>query len=225
MLLSFAQTAEPDAWFSRNVEGTVFDPNLQDIERHLIASFEFLSTDIPLEVLEIGCSRGDRIARISHATGARCVGVDPSSEAIRAGKTLFQERVLLSEAPGHNTGFPTDSFDVVLLGWFLLYLNRRELMDVVQEAIRVLRPRGVLAILDYSYPFLEDKSLEYSHQQGLMVYRRNYQAILQERGFGLLAKFPLQNDGRVTRVSESVRDRLALDVYQRIDKTEWETIR
>ena len=225
MSLSFAQTSQPDAWFSRNVEGTVFDPNLQDIERHLIASIEFLSGDNPLEVLEIGCSRGDRIARLSHATGARCFGVDPSSEAIKSGRMLFQDRVSLSEAPGHDTGFQENTFDVVLLGWFLLYLNRHELEEVVQEALRVLRGRGVLAILDYSYPFLEDKALEYSHQQGLLVYRRNYQAILQERGYGLLAKFPLQNDGRVTRVSESLRDRLVLEVFQWIDKTEWEAIR
>jgi SAM-dependent methyltransferase len=87
------------------------------------------------------------------ALGSSVVGIDISAEQITAAKRVSKERnledkVLFKVSGAENTGLDANSFDLVTAGqcwhWF-------DTAAVLKEIQRVLRPGGVLAIVNYSY--------------------------------------------------------------------------
>ena len=99
-------------------------------------------------VLEVGCGDG----RVAFALAPHCrkiLGVDRAGELIDIARNRLQKTGLL------NIGFEvmdaqclqiaSDSLDVVLYPWVLHMVEERDL--AMQEAYRVLRPGGYLAVL------------------------------------------------------------------------------
>jgi SAM-dependent methyltransferase len=174
-------SGEGDAWFRRNpldMDHHTDDP----WNRHLA---EMISEGD--RVLEIGCADGRRLEAIrviSARTGAFC-GVEPSCEAVAAGRELFNQlelRVGTADATGLS-----ESCDLILFGFCLCWCARASIFPAVAEADRLLRDGGTLAIMDFDPPIPIKR--RYHHLEGLWTYKMNYSALfLASPSYSLVEK-------------------------------------
>ena len=170
-----------------------------------------------LALAEIGCSRGDRLARLMLAAGGFGFGVDPSTKAIRAGKKLHPN-VTFSIGTAEATGLPQRSVDVVFYGWSLMYVPHDSMAAVKSELSRISRRGTTLAILDFD----SDRQLEtpYRHSPHINVFRRDYGREFDGDGFNLASKTTLlypQDGNRFTTVGvePEAHKRIALYIFTR----------
>ena len=83
------------------------------------------------------------------------VGVDASKEMldrarVKTDKVSGLAKVLYQEADMYHLPFPDDSFDAITISFGFRNLNRYE--DALREMLRVLRPGGCIAILEFAPP-------------------------------------------------------------------------
>ncbi|SIO59813.1 2-polyprenyl-6-hydroxyphenyl methylase / 3-demethylubiquinone-9 3-methyltransferase [Singulisphaera sp. GP187] len=91
-------------------------------------------------VLDLGCGKG-RFARPLAEAGAELVGIDLSAAMLADARGIARVRGSARRLP-----FAADSFDAVIAVEVFEHLAAID--DVLREARRVLRPGGVLAIVD-----------------------------------------------------------------------------
>ena len=109
-------------------------------------------TSLPLEglrVLDLGCGKG-RFARRLAEDGAAVVGLDLSAAMLAEGEGLDRVRASARRLP-----FADGAFDAVVA--VEVFEHLAALDDVLREARRVLRPGGVLAIVDKNAGSLNDR--------------------------------------------------------------------
>jgi ubiquinone/menaquinone biosynthesis C-methylase UbiE len=108
-----------------------------------------------LDILDIGCSVGISTLTLHQyyvqrqGTPVRTVGLDLSPYML----AIAQQRdshhdVEWIHAKGEQTGYPDQSFDLVTLQFLIHELPRQASRKIFQEALRLLRPGGCLAIVD-----------------------------------------------------------------------------
>jgi ubiquinone/menaquinone biosynthesis C-methylase UbiE len=95
-----------------------------------------------LRILDLGCGKG-RFARALSEKGARVVGMDLSSAMLAESTCVDRVRATARRLP-----FRAGSFDAVVAVEVLEHLDPRSRGVVLEEARRVLRPGGALAIVD-----------------------------------------------------------------------------
>jgi demethylmenaquinone methyltransferase/2-methoxy-6-polyprenyl-1,4-benzoquinol methylase len=103
------------------------------------------------EVLDICCGTGHQDLMLAE-TGIRVVGVDRSPSMLEVAQRKGRNRVpfLLSDA--RRLPFKDNSFDGALIS-FALHENEPGLWHpMIREAVRVLRPKGSLLVVDYLAP-------------------------------------------------------------------------
>ena len=108
-------------------------------------------------VLEIGAGQGTNLIVWSRQFGADMVGIEPASTGfdesfqlareLAAANGLDPDRII--NAVGENLPFADDSFDVVFSANVLEHTNDPAM--VLSEAVRVLRPGGVLQFVFPNY--------------------------------------------------------------------------
>lgn len=90
-------------------------------------------------VLEVGCGTANHLAAVRRATGARCHGVEPSEQMLRAAAN-HPEELDLRHGHAEKLGFPAQTFDLVMSVDMIHYLRApRQYFD---QAFAVLRPGG-----------------------------------------------------------------------------------
>lgn len=108
------------------------------------------------DVLDMGCSVGISTLTVHHyysqkqGTKIRTVGLDLSPYMLVVAKTRDAEGEISEwrHANAEDTGFPDQSFDVVTLQFVTHELPRQATRRIFQEAWRILRRGGCLALLD-----------------------------------------------------------------------------
>jgi 2-polyprenyl-6-hydroxyphenyl methylase/3-demethylubiquinone-9 3-methyltransferase len=95
-----------------------------------------------LRLLDLGCGKG-RFARALRAQGADVVGLDISRLMLSRARGVARVRASARRLP-----FGSRCFDGVFTVEVLEHLAASSLPEVLTEASRVLRPGGVLAIVD-----------------------------------------------------------------------------
>jgi SAM-dependent methyltransferase len=104
--------------------------------------------------VELGCGAGRFVAALAPHL-ARVVGVDISPQMLSAARAVTGDRanVLLVRTNGHDfAAFADDCCDLLLAVDSFPYLVEVGLAERhVQDAARLLRPRGALVILNFSY--------------------------------------------------------------------------
>lgn len=95
-----------------------------------------------LRVLDLGCGKG-RFANALQDRGARVVGLDLSTAMLAEAVGVNRVRATARRLP-----LKTGSFDAVIAVEIWEHLEARSHAAVLQEARRVLRPDGFLAIVD-----------------------------------------------------------------------------
>jgi SAM-dependent methyltransferase len=165
--------SEGNAYFKRN--GTVhtdledkagLDPLLRVYRKLALA---------PKSVLEIGASTGWRLEclRLEHPR-ARYYGLDPSSDAVAAGRAHFPG-LHLEVGTADTLPFGDNSMELIAFGFCLYLCDRADLFRIASEADRVLAPGGTIAIYDFdsARPYRNP----YTHRDGLWSYKMKYEAM------------------------------------------------
>ncbi|HIK31182.1 MAG TPA: class I SAM-dependent methyltransferase [Oscillatoriales cyanobacterium M59_W2019_021] len=108
------------------------------------------------DILDIGCSVGlstfplHRFYSQRQETPPRTVGLDLSPYMLSVAKTRDTRGEIAEwrHAQAEDTGFASDSFDLVTLQFLLHELPRDASRNIFREVLRILRPGGCLAIVD-----------------------------------------------------------------------------
>jgi ubiquinone/menaquinone biosynthesis C-methylase UbiE len=102
----------------------------------------------PSTLLDVGCSGGFSTHEMTRAfPGVEAMGIDLSPHYLAVAQHTYPE---LSFVHGlaERTGLPDASFDVVTLNFLLHELPLAATQEVLKEAYRVLKPGGMIAVLD-----------------------------------------------------------------------------
>ncbi|MBW2562211.1 MAG: class I SAM-dependent methyltransferase [Deltaproteobacteria bacterium] len=102
-------------------------------------------------VLDIGCGNGEKTFFVSQHV-KRVIGIDPDEDMIKAAQTAFVRRNLVFQAGrGESMGFPSSSFDAVLLNESLHHIPVEKQAEALRESCRVLEPEGRILITEPLY--------------------------------------------------------------------------
>jgi SAM-dependent methyltransferase len=138
--------ASADAWWLRNkayVRGRKSDQVVEALAR--LNWPRGLANDL---AIEIGCADGTRLHRLTTRRGGRGAGCDLSPAAIMDGSTAYSG-LDLRIASGLAAPFASGSAGVVILGFFMTYLDPGDYFTAVQEADRLLADNGLLIVQDF----------------------------------------------------------------------------
>ncbi|HEX8968920.1 MAG TPA: class I SAM-dependent methyltransferase, partial [Chloroflexota bacterium] len=170
----------------------------------------FVDTAIPRRayaaILDVGCGFGKSTRPFVDAfPGATVVGIDASAanlklahqQAERLGKRIdFKQR--LAEAPG----FADASFDLITATMLIHEMPMPVLRRVLAEALRMLRPGGLLAILDFAHTgdafrdFVMDGHGARNNEPYMPhLFRTNVPRLLREIGFSRAEALPFDERG------------------------------
>jgi len=163
------EASEGNAWFHRNKESHhLCNKDWKDDDIfNFMKDIDFL----PKEVLELGTSNGKRLHLLNEFYKCEGVGIDPSSDAVEDGKKRFPEISLLI-GTADKLPFEDNSFDTIIVSFFLLMCDREDLFKIAMEIDRCLQDGGVLIIRDF-YPLSPYKNT-YGHLKGLYSYKMDY---------------------------------------------------
>ena len=104
-----------------------------------------------LRILEVGCGGGSLLRTLLHygADGDRLIGIDIASATI-AGAAATLPEASLAVATAAALPYRDESFDAAFAFTSLTsMLDQREREQAAAEALRVLRPGGLLAVYDF----------------------------------------------------------------------------
>jgi SAM-dependent methyltransferase len=195
--------SEGDRWFARNRDALGdFDANA-DLSLRLMDLYGLR----PGSVLEIGAASGFRLAVIQRRTAARCVAVEPSIEAVRAGKTSFP---FVTFVRGTADSIPLqDRYDLVIVNFVFHWIDRLTLLRSVAEVDRLVSDRGFLIVGDF-LPANRTRA-PYHHLKNAEVYtyKQDYSELFRTSGL----YHPI---GLLTAHHETKRLDPAVDEHERI---------
>lgn len=112
-----------------------------------------LKPDPGARILDLCCGTGDLLISIERRRRSPAIGADFCHPMLVGAGAKLQRRALRSallEADGLNLPLPGGSLDAITIGFgFRNFANYRRGLD---EMLRVLKPGGVAAILEFSQP-------------------------------------------------------------------------
>lgn len=160
-------SSEGDAWYKRNSSCiSSFDASADPIIK-ILSDMNIK----PSSIAEVGCSSGYRLAELKRLLQCRCMGIEPSSEAIDIGTTLYQD-IEIQIGTADKLPWSDDSIDLLIYGFCLYLCDRKDLFIIAAEADRVLKENGTIVIYDFS-PGVPIKN-QYSHYEGTFSYKMDY---------------------------------------------------
>jgi len=109
----------------------------------------------PRRILDVATGTAGVAIALAHATEADIVGVDISDSMLERGRKRvydagLDQRVRLEQARAEALPFPDGAFDAVSFTYLLRYVA--EPAATIAELVRVLRPGGGMASLDFFVP-------------------------------------------------------------------------
>jgi ubiquinone/menaquinone biosynthesis C-methylase UbiE len=120
----------------------------------------------PRDLLDIGTGTG-RMLEVLAPRVERALGIDQSREMLAIARVNFERAGLENAAVRlgdmYQLALPDASFDAVVIHQVLHYADRPA--TVIAEAARVLRPRGILVLVDFAPHALEFLREEHAHRR------------------------------------------------------------
>lgn len=109
----------------------------------------------PQRILDVATGTAGVAIELSRRTGADVIGVDISEPMLRRGRERVSAagldgRIVLETGRAEELRFESGSFDAVSFTYVLRYVADPE--TTMRELVRVLRPGGVMASLDFFVP-------------------------------------------------------------------------
>lgn len=202
---------EGDSYFQRNQNNMESAIDQYSIEK-LIDSLSPFKSNIH-QILEIGCSTGNKLRRLCEFFDANGLGIDPSGKAIEVGnqenKKEARENVRLQVGTADILPLEDQSMDLVFFGFCLYLLDRSDIFKAIAEADRVLKPGGFIAILDFD-PNGRSKN-HYSHKEGIYSYKNAYADLFTGSGHYYLVSKHSMSHSNTFFVSDN-NERVALQI-------------
>ncbi len=167
---------EGDSWYERNkflIESA--DKYSQDIS-FILQVLKGSRFEIQ-NLLEVGCASAVKLNTLASSFSAKGSGIDPSRLAILQGRKQYPH-LDLHVGLGSSLPFEADEFDLLSFGFCLYLVPPEEIEITLKEALRVLKPKGFIALTDFD-PGIE-MTVNYKHRDGLFSYKRNYQQLLKK---------------------------------------------
>ncbi len=202
--------SEGDQWFLRNqnvlhADSEKWDAPIAFLERYGLT---------PKTVLEIGCSNGWRLGRIHKQFGSRCVGVEPSAEAIAEGQTHYSDvtfhRGLASSVPLQET------FDVVIVHFVLHWVGRDLLFQALTEIDRLVAPGGYLIIGDFLPDTVVRTPYHHLPNADMFTYKIDYAAMFTATSiYKTIAHDTFVYNGRMPKADVPGNDRGACTLLRK----------
>ena len=118
---------EGDEWYRRN-EKAIREKDFSTDA--LVLEIQRIADGRQLQILELGCGEGSRLAHLQTADGHTCFGVDPSGVAVETCKAKGVEAQI---GTAERIAFPDHSFDVVVFGFCLYMCDDSDLFRVAME--------------------------------------------------------------------------------------------
>ncbi|PHQ69321.1 MAG: ArsR family transcriptional regulator [Sneathiella sp.] len=135
----------------------------KDVENILLSVFEGQGIT---DFLDIGTGTG-RMLELFGPLVEHAIGIDSSREMLSFARTAIDDAGLrncqVRLADMYNLPFASQSQDAIVVHQVLHYAQSPE--KVIQEAGRLLRPGGVLAIVDFGPHNIENLRSEHAHRQ------------------------------------------------------------
>ena len=206
---TFFSEGEGDAWYERNRD--TYQPAKDPVIRRL------RSQNIhPRDILEIGASRGARLAELHERYQASVTGMDPSAAAVADGKKSFPA-VRFFVGTAKSLPLSDESCDLIIANGVLCWIDRKSLLASAAEIDRVLVPGGHLLIGDFA-PY-SPKKVRYHHRPDaeIFTYKQDYGALfLATAGYVLLAQQVFNHETQEAATDISERERFAVTILQKI---------
>ncbi|CCC98395.1 putative transcriptional regulator (ArsR family) with SAM-dependent methyltransferase domain [Azospirillum baldaniorum] len=118
------------------------------------------------DLLDIGTGTG-RMLEVLGPRARRAVGVDQSREMLSIARTKLEDTALrhchVRQADMYQLPFPSGSFDAAIVHQVLHFAEAPA--DLLAEAARVLRPGGLLLLVDFAPHALESLRAEHAHRR------------------------------------------------------------
>jgi len=159
--------SEGNQWFQRTKE---LRDKLRNEGDEIVTILQAIDCQ-PQKVLEIGCSRGDRLNAMNKVFGAECYGIDPSKVAIEIGKSDYSN-ITTQIGTADDLPFDDNCFDTIIFGFCLYLCDRSDLFKIAYEADRCLQNKGTLIIKDFYPPFPYKNT--YPHLEGVHAYKMDH---------------------------------------------------
>jgi ubiquinone/menaquinone biosynthesis C-methylase UbiE len=131
---------EEEHWLLR----WAFNRLQQDQARRRVRQIEAITGRLAAgtRVLDVGCGRGEFMARLKRARRCSCTGIDINAAVL---ERVYRElEVPVMQGTFTQVACPTSSFDLIAMTEYLEHEPRPR--PVIEEAARVLKPGGFLAI-------------------------------------------------------------------------------
>jgi len=112
--------------------------------RHIIA--KFFPKDKHSKILDLGCGYGALLYVAESAGYDNLIGVDTSSEQVAAARILGISQVTQDDVFSFIEKQPSDSYDTLIAFDIIEHFTKREVLSIIDEACRVLKPGGRLIV-------------------------------------------------------------------------------
>tara|TARA_B100000963_G_scaffold345719_1_gene350124 strand:+ start:2682 stop:3332 length:651 start_codon:yes stop_codon:yes gene_type:complete len=131
-------------------------------------------------ILEIGCSNGNRLNQYSKlCKSKKNYGVDLSKKAILDGKRRYKDLKLLNISSIEIDKIKVN-FDLIICGFFLYYLDRELIFKQFDLIHDKLSKNGLLLIWDWD-PLFKHSNKDFNSKK-LRTFKMNYDNFLIESG-------------------------------------------
>ncbi|MBI4725593.1 MAG: methyltransferase domain-containing protein, partial [Rhodomicrobium sp.] len=133
----------------------------QDVEEAILDALGPGSYD---QLLDLGTGTG-RILELAHTRARRLIGIDSNREMLKCARVRLDNAGLTNcsvrLADIYNLPFPESSADAVIIHQVLHFLDNPK--AALAEAVRVLKPEGRLAVIDFAPHNLEFLREDHAH--------------------------------------------------------------
>lgn len=191
--------SEGNQWFKRNLAVENISEVFKSLGNYLNSSSR---------VLEIGCSYGKNLNYLNENFGCECYGIDPSEKAINHGSKIYPE-LNLNVGTADDIKFSDEYFDMVIYGFCLYLVDRRDLSKIVSEGDRLIKDTGYLAVIDFDTPIPLVR--KYVHYSGVKTFKYDYSSIfLSFPHYSLAEKVSFSHQDTI--FNEDINERCSLTV-------------
>jgi hypothetical protein len=191
---------EADAWFDRNADSAI-EPAMP--EQRILKALKQVDLPESGTLIDIGGASG-KIAegfRLEHPNWV-CRVIEPSANAISAGKVAFPSLEFSQGSISQKEGMPWSESSVVIVSGVFCWVDRCLISRAICNVDMAVKPGGWLVISDFDPPFL--RANPYKHHPGLYTYKQDYTEIFRQLGiYQLVYRF---SENMISHTSSDIND-------------------
>lgn len=186
------------AAFSSGEGNSWFERNKNEPRNHVVNAVLTNLNCQPKTIVEIGCGYGRYLNEMQRRYHCKCIGFDPSMDAIDYGRRKFTQLDLRVGTAGSFYGI---HMDILVFGFCLYLVDRCDLFRVVDDADWGLNENGYIIIHDFESQ--KPEVVPYKHKRGVYSYKMDYSKLwLANPAYEFVSKTPTEEGESVTIIQK-----------------------